>query len=245
MAGSSTVAELALVGAGGEPVDLWRTISSHGVADLPPNRIDDEQRTLEVTVRRGSRQAEDRRHLAGEAGLRAGRAAWRQGRRRARHRPPHARAGRRPLAVLRARGGRPGPGLGGQGRGADAAEPDRFRGGRQDDLHDELRLVRDRAHGQLHRRASRHSVGGRVARAVRARVPDSRGDGGSRRRLLPRHCPCRLPRGLPARARNLGRRRRAGHRVVRRGPGRALRTKSSRSACSRSPASAPTPRPTS
>jgi 3-methyladenine DNA glycosylase/8-oxoguanine DNA glycosylase len=50
MAGPSTGAELALVGAGGEPVDLWRTISSHGVADLPPNRIDDEQRTLEVTL---------------------------------------------------------------------------------------------------------------------------------------------------------------------------------------------------
>jgi 3-methyladenine DNA glycosylase/8-oxoguanine DNA glycosylase len=50
MAGSSTAAELELVGAGGEPVDLWRTISSHGVADLPPNRIDDEKRTLEVTV---------------------------------------------------------------------------------------------------------------------------------------------------------------------------------------------------
>jgi 3-methyladenine DNA glycosylase/8-oxoguanine DNA glycosylase len=44
-------AELALVGAGGEPVDLWRTISSHGVADLPPNRIDEEARTLEVTLR--------------------------------------------------------------------------------------------------------------------------------------------------------------------------------------------------
>ena len=43
-----------LVGAGGEPVDLWRTISSHGVADLPPNRIDEEARTLEVTVRAGS-----------------------------------------------------------------------------------------------------------------------------------------------------------------------------------------------
>ena len=49
--GSSTAAELALVGAGGEPVDLWRTINSHGVADLPPTRIDDEARTLEVTVR--------------------------------------------------------------------------------------------------------------------------------------------------------------------------------------------------
>ena len=44
-------AQLKLVGAGGEPVDLWRTISSHGVADLPPNRIDEEQRTLEVTLR--------------------------------------------------------------------------------------------------------------------------------------------------------------------------------------------------
>jgi 3-methyladenine DNA glycosylase/8-oxoguanine DNA glycosylase len=44
-------AELALVGAGGEPVDLWRTISSHGVADLPPNRIDEEARTVEVTLR--------------------------------------------------------------------------------------------------------------------------------------------------------------------------------------------------
>jgi 3-methyladenine DNA glycosylase/8-oxoguanine DNA glycosylase len=43
-------AELELVGAGGEPVDLWRTISSHGVADLPPNRIDEEARTLEVTL---------------------------------------------------------------------------------------------------------------------------------------------------------------------------------------------------
>lgn len=44
-------AQLPLVGAGGEPVDLWRTISSHGVADLPPNRIDEDNRVLEVTVR--------------------------------------------------------------------------------------------------------------------------------------------------------------------------------------------------
>jgi 3-methyladenine DNA glycosylase/8-oxoguanine DNA glycosylase len=44
-------AELPLVGAGGEPVDLWRTMSSHGVADLPPNRIDEDARSLEVTLR--------------------------------------------------------------------------------------------------------------------------------------------------------------------------------------------------
>jgi len=43
-------ATLALAGAGGEPVDLWRTVMSHGVADLPPNRIDEEARTLETTV---------------------------------------------------------------------------------------------------------------------------------------------------------------------------------------------------
>jgi N-glycosylase/DNA lyase len=43
-------ATLPLKGVGGEPVDLWRTIMSHGVADLPPNRIDEEARTLETTV---------------------------------------------------------------------------------------------------------------------------------------------------------------------------------------------------
>ncbi len=44
------LAELALVGAGGEPVDLWRTIRSHGVVDLPPMRIDDDARALEATL---------------------------------------------------------------------------------------------------------------------------------------------------------------------------------------------------
>jgi 3-methyladenine DNA glycosylase/8-oxoguanine DNA glycosylase len=43
-------ATLVLRGAGGEAVDLWRTIVSHGVADLPPNRIDETARTLETTV---------------------------------------------------------------------------------------------------------------------------------------------------------------------------------------------------
>jgi N-glycosylase/DNA lyase len=48
-------AELPLRGAGGEPVDLWRTIASHGLVELPPMRVDEERRTLEVTValRRG------------------------------------------------------------------------------------------------------------------------------------------------------------------------------------------------
>jgi 3-methyladenine DNA glycosylase/8-oxoguanine DNA glycosylase len=42
--------ELPLVGAGGEPVDLRRTINSHGLVDLPPMRPYDGGRALEVTV---------------------------------------------------------------------------------------------------------------------------------------------------------------------------------------------------
>jgi 3-methyladenine DNA glycosylase/8-oxoguanine DNA glycosylase len=42
--------QLPVVGAGGEPVDLWRTIVSHGVASLPPAELDEEARTLEITL---------------------------------------------------------------------------------------------------------------------------------------------------------------------------------------------------
>jgi 3-methyladenine DNA glycosylase/8-oxoguanine DNA glycosylase len=49
--------ELRLAGAGGEPVDLPRTLMSHGVASLPPQRIDETAWTLETTlpVGRGAR----------------------------------------------------------------------------------------------------------------------------------------------------------------------------------------------
>jgi 3-methyladenine DNA glycosylase/8-oxoguanine DNA glycosylase len=49
--------ELPVVGAGGEPVDLWRTIVSHGVASLPPATVDEDARTMEITlpVDRGAR----------------------------------------------------------------------------------------------------------------------------------------------------------------------------------------------
>ena len=43
-------AQLELVGAGGERVDLWRTLSSHGVADLQPNALDEDSRTLQTTL---------------------------------------------------------------------------------------------------------------------------------------------------------------------------------------------------
>jgi hypothetical protein len=51
------VADLPLRGDVGEPVDFARTIVSHGVAELPPNRVDLETRTLETTlpVPRGAR----------------------------------------------------------------------------------------------------------------------------------------------------------------------------------------------
>jgi len=50
-------ATLPLVGAGGEPVDFARTIVSHGVAELPPNRVDLDALTYETTLPapRGSR----------------------------------------------------------------------------------------------------------------------------------------------------------------------------------------------
>jgi 3-methyladenine DNA glycosylase/8-oxoguanine DNA glycosylase len=50
-------AELDLVGIGGEPIDFARTIVSHGVAELPPNRVDLAARVLETTlpVTRGAR----------------------------------------------------------------------------------------------------------------------------------------------------------------------------------------------
>ena len=44
------VADLQLRGAGGEPVDFARTIVSHGVAELPPNRVDLAGRSFETTL---------------------------------------------------------------------------------------------------------------------------------------------------------------------------------------------------
>jgi 3-methyladenine DNA glycosylase/8-oxoguanine DNA glycosylase len=53
----SPVAQIPLIGVGGEPVDFARTIVSHGVAELPPNRVDLAERVLETTlpVRLGAR----------------------------------------------------------------------------------------------------------------------------------------------------------------------------------------------
>ena len=52
----TTRIEVRLTGPGGEPIDLWRTMNSHGFAELAPTRLDEGARTLEVTLRvRGGR----------------------------------------------------------------------------------------------------------------------------------------------------------------------------------------------
>jgi N-glycosylase/DNA lyase len=67
--GKAWSAELELVGAGGERVDLWRTLSSHGVADLPPNALDEESRTLETTLPLPRGRARTVRVVAGRPGF--------------------------------------------------------------------------------------------------------------------------------------------------------------------------------
>lgn len=51
------IGRLKLQGAGGEPVHLGRTLASHGVATLPPQRVDPEGRLLETTVDLGGGHA--------------------------------------------------------------------------------------------------------------------------------------------------------------------------------------------
>ena len=45
-----TTLDLPLRSPGGEPVDLWRTLTSHGFAELAPTVLDEEQRTLGLTL---------------------------------------------------------------------------------------------------------------------------------------------------------------------------------------------------
>jgi len=68
MVASSWSAQLELKGAGGEPVDFLRTITSHGVADLPPNDIELEAGTL-ITTLALSRGATTVRVSAGRKGF--------------------------------------------------------------------------------------------------------------------------------------------------------------------------------
>jgi 3-methyladenine DNA glycosylase/8-oxoguanine DNA glycosylase len=63
--------EFELAGAGGEPVDLWRTLNSHGFVDLPPMRLLSDSRSLEVTIPVG--RGRPRTVVISEAGGRTGR----------------------------------------------------------------------------------------------------------------------------------------------------------------------------
>ena len=47
----TTTFQIALRGPGGEQIDLWRTLNSHGFADLPPTFLDEAGRSLSVTLR--------------------------------------------------------------------------------------------------------------------------------------------------------------------------------------------------
>ncbi|MGQ0548930.1 MAG: DNA-3-methyladenine glycosylase family protein [Armatimonadota bacterium] len=60
--------EFPLKGPRGEPVDLWRIFVSHGVADLPPMRVDEAARSFEVTLRMDGGAPRTARISAGRPG---------------------------------------------------------------------------------------------------------------------------------------------------------------------------------
>ena len=61
------IGQIPLTGAGGEPVDFWRTVRSHGLPSLPPMAIDEVARTFTVTLRlpAGPRTV----HVASDSGV--------------------------------------------------------------------------------------------------------------------------------------------------------------------------------
>jgi N-glycosylase/DNA lyase len=63
------VLEIRLEGPKGEPMDLVRTIMSHGVADLPPGRVDEERGAYETTLALPSAQPRAIRIVDGRAGF--------------------------------------------------------------------------------------------------------------------------------------------------------------------------------
>jgi 3-methyladenine DNA glycosylase/8-oxoguanine DNA glycosylase len=63
------VGRLPLLGPGGEPVDLARTLASHGVARLPPQHVDLPARQLTTTLETGPGQASTVRVRGGRGGI--------------------------------------------------------------------------------------------------------------------------------------------------------------------------------
>ena len=212
------VALIALRGAGGEPVDLRRTLGSHGVAELPPMALDADGRGATVTLAtpegpRTVRLEAAAASVSGGAGPPSPRVAVDVADAGPPPAPPAAAAltaaVRRMLCLdddlsgfYAAVRGRPGPRLGGAGRRPAPAQPDGLRGRGQDRLHDQLRLVGDGADGRRPGRPARRAgPGGAARRRRRPHLPDAGGDGFRRRRVLRRRRARRLPRRLPARDR--------------------------------------------
>src|SRR6266511_5129316 len=126
-----------LAGPAGEPVDLWRTLVSHGVAHLPPNEIDEDARTFRGHRRAPTRPAPDRPRHRGQARRRERRGARAEApepRSAARQAAADPQPGRGPVRLLRGRRRRRRPRLGGGRSGPDGAQPDRVRGRRQDEV---------------------------------------------------------------------------------------------------------------
>ena len=247
-----TTVDLRLRGPVGEPVDLVRTLNSHGFVDLPPMRPSADYRSVELTLRAGRGRPQDGPHRVGAQGSRDGfrpRPAGVRTRDGRAHRdgPSRPAARRRPLRVLRGRVRRSRPRVGDRRGRAHGPEPDGVRGRRQDDLHDQLRVVGHHPDGPRDRRAPRRAGGRRpTARSLGPGLPDARGDGRSRRVLLQGRRPHRVSRRVPPaapRARSPG--ASSTWRRSRRRPRRSCRTRSSRSDCSRCPGSGPTRPPTS
>jgi 3-methyladenine DNA glycosylase/8-oxoguanine DNA glycosylase len=90
-----------LAGPGGEPVDLWRTLVSHGVASLPPMSLDEDARTLEVTLPVRGARPRTVRILAGPRPPRAPGEPSREGRVEFLGRAPSAGVVRAVMATLR------------------------------------------------------------------------------------------------------------------------------------------------
>jgi N-glycosylase/DNA lyase len=80
-----------LRGGGGEPVDLWRTLNSHGMTELPPMSLDGDARALEVTLSVDAGRARTVRISAGPT---------RSARVEILGRPPGARAAERLLELV-------------------------------------------------------------------------------------------------------------------------------------------------
>ena len=177
--------EIPLRGPSGEPVDLFRTFMSHGVADLLPGRVDEAERTYTTTLAVSRSKPRTIRISQGRTGC-------------ARVEAVGPKLGQRAADDLAAAVRRilnldedlsdfyalvtddPRPVVGGFGSRANPANSDSLRSRHKDDHDDERRVERDRTDGGCARGASWRS-----RTRWRARVPVGGGDGFRPGEVLP------------------------------------------------------------